>query len=219
MPNRAELYIHSPSRAKYTPSSPSRSLFMSLIQSSQFRTLAMPLNLPVETYRLPGQPATYDAGTTGQRFEDKVLINRISDINFGDVGYIKRITDQYTHQYTELKAGRSNPPLTAAEIELLPPFADMFLLPDVEFFSDYNYMVPDEIENVQQQYIWWSTGDKEDNTFLGLPYLPFISNCKGTDNHISISKIFEDNPQCLNIKYDQTLPVNPYFWVGQVIFF
>lgn len=30
-----------------------------------------------------------------------------------------------------------------------------------------------------------------ESDFLGLPYLPFFSNCKGSDSYISLSKLLE----------------------------
>ena len=49
---------------------------------------------------------------------------------------------------------------------------------------------------------------------LGLPYLPYFSNCRGSDSQISISRLIEDNPMCTLIRYDNTVPVDPYFWNG-----
>ena len=47
---------------------------------------------------------------------------------------------------------------------------------------------------------------------LGLTYIPYFSNCRGSDSQISISRLIEDNPMCTLIQYDNTVPVDPYFW-------
>jgi hypothetical protein len=50
--------------------------------------------------------------------------------------------------------------------------------------------------------------------FLGLPYLPFFSNCKGTDSYISFSKMLETDPRCQLVDYENTVPVSPLPWEG-----
>ena len=68
---------------------------------------------------------------------------------------------------------------------------------------------------------WWDSGDKtivngighRAFQFLGLPYLPFISNCDAFDSHISLSALLEDHPQCELVPANGTRPVkqNPFY--------
>ncbi len=56
--------------------------------------------------------------------------------------------------------------------------------------------------------------DPSDSNFLGLPYLPFFSNCKGSDSYISFSKLVETDPRCDLVEYENTVAVLPYPWTG-----
>ena len=43
----------------------------------------------------------------------------------------------------------------------------------------------------------WSAGDEAGpNTFLAMPYFPFLSSCAGYGNHMSFSKLVESHPDC-----------------------
>ena len=47
--------------------------------------------------------------------------------------------------------------------------------------------------------MYWSKADEGPRMgleFIGLPYFPFFSNCRGFDSHIHISKMFESHPDC-----------------------
>ena len=168
MPDRAEIYVHRPGRAKYTPTSPSRAAFVAVITDDQFKTMSMPLNLPVETYRLPNSPIGGARGTTSTRFENKVLIGRISDVAFGDENYQRRIEDQQAYEYLTLKlANNGAPPDNKTLIE-------WWYVPDVETESSSLYSVPDDWGDVQKQYLWWSVGDSEENEFLGKHFIFYI---------------------------------------------
>merc|ERR1711871_1035308 len=223
IPNRAELYIHRPSRANYMPGQPSRDAFMTIITKDQFVTMALPLNLPVDIKRRPGQPATGDAGTTEQKFENKILINRISDVTFGDSNYEDRHVAAYNTEYIlatrhitpALRPSREDCLAGHESCQVVASNLHMFGagLPDSEGGSRSNYMIEEPWGDIQQQYLWWSIGDElGENSFLGLPFLPYISNCRGSDSQIPLSKIIEDNPGCENILYDNTVPVDEYFW-------
>ena len=89
-------------------------------------------------------------------------------------------------------------------------------LPDPVAGSEANYMVQEPWGDIQQQVLWWTIGDEEENSFLGLPYFPFISNCKGADNNIAISKVSEDNPSCILIDFENTVSVDENFWNSQM---
>ena len=44
---------------------------------------------------------------------------------------------------------------------------------------------------------WWAKAqDQQGVVFMALPYLPFFSNCRGYDNHVYISKLLENHPNC-----------------------
>lgn len=43
----------------------------------------------------------------------------------------------------------------------------------------------------------WASGDESGpNTFLAMPYFPFLSSCAGYGNHMSFSKLVESHPDC-----------------------
>ena len=42
--------------------------------------------------------------------------------------------------------------------------------------------------------------------------MPFLSNCKGYDSYMSISKLFEEHPDCTRVSYENTKNVNRYRW-------
>merc|ERR1711871_319992 len=44
---------------------------------------------------------------------------------------------------------------------------------------------------------WWAKAqDQAGVVFMALPYMPFFSNCRGYDNHVYISKLLENHPNC-----------------------
>lgn len=47
----------------------------------------------------------------------------------------------------------------------------------------------------------WSSGDESGaNTFLTIPYFPFLSSCTGYGNHMSFSKLVESHPECTLVR-------------------
>lgn len=47
----------------------------------------------------------------------------------------------------------------------------------------------------------WSSGDDSGaNTFLTMPYFPFLSSCAGYGNHMSFSKLVESHPDCTLVR-------------------
>jgi hypothetical protein len=58
IPDKSDIFIHTPGRAKYTPSNPSRASFMIILDEGDLddQNMALPLNLPMQQKRLPGQP-------------------------------------------------------------------------------------------------------------------------------------------------------------------
>ena len=99
-------------------------------------------------------------------------------------------TAQMREAYLKLYPGGSNK----------TTFSQFARIPNLQAISKTLYSVPDPTGDVNEQPIWWSNGDTANanaNTstsetgFLGLPYLPFFSNCKGSDSYISLSKVLE----------------------------
>jgi hypothetical protein len=74
------------------------------------------------------------------------------------------------------------------------------------------YAVSDPLSDVQYQQIFWTNNVEENKGFLALPYLPYFSNCKGSDSYLSFSKAVETDPNCNNIDYDQTVYVDSFPW-------
>lgn len=152
-------------------------------------------------------------------------------------GYEDRFEDHMLDLYRALQAevnGTSSQDPTSPDYDPIPTFEDFASVPDTISRSENLYMVGDNQDEVRRQQIWWSTAvynkygaDAEgytppawndlDGMFLGLPYLPFFSNCKGSDNHISLSKAFETDPMCDRIAYENTIEVNAYPWNDQMV--
>merc|ERR1711871_1611368 len=89
LPTLGDVYVHRPTRAHHKADRPSRRAFLAMIDRSQEEATRLPLNLPFEKVRIPRKvPGTSDSTTS--RFEHKVLIDRISDINAGDASYAAR---------------------------------------------------------------------------------------------------------------------------------
>jgi hypothetical protein len=160
-PDRADIYVHQPGRAKYTPSNPSRDAFINIITSGQFSSMVMPLNMPNQVYRVPGSGFP---GTTAVHMEQQVLINRLADVNFGDQSYQKRLTEHLQYEYLLLKLASDNS-------SDLPAFNEWAYIPNVQLESSNNYAVPDPWANVEAQLLWWTTADSLStggNSFLGM---------------------------------------------------
>ena len=66
---------------------------------------------------------------------------------------------------------------------------------------------------VEERSQWWDSIDSDDystSPYLSLPYLPFMSNCKGYDSHISISRLLEEHPGCNLVSESETTPIRQY---------
>ena len=53
------------------------------------------------------------------------------------------------------------------------------------------YVARDPLDKVKRDETWW---EKIGTEFIGLPYFPFFSNCRGYGKHIFTSKFLEDHP-------------------------
>lgn len=208
IPDSSDFFIHSPSRAIYNPSIPSRYTFTTFLVQTDIedQNLALPLNLPMNELRKPGV-AIIDInspGSTYYEFAYKILIGRISDIYQGDPFYEKRYELHLREVYLQ-----NNNVITAAELANK--------IPDTRVLSSELYQVADPIGNVQYQDIWWTVTEPSGLGFLGLPYLPFFSNCKGSDSNIVFHKAVETDPSCQLVAYEDTVPVSAYPWAGSTV--
>lgn len=202
-----DVFVHSPSRADYTPSTQTRAAFLAIITSGLYGSLSLPLNLPFEIYNLPGYPAGGSPGTFASRFEYKVLLGRNSDLYQGDPGYEKRYAAHEERLYQIYLNSLLND-----SIKNVTSFADFAKIPDLKTISTDLYAVPDPLSIVSFSLNpFWNLPEVSQG-FLGLPYLPYFSNCKGSDSYISIAKVTETDPSCPLVSYDRTVPVSPYPW-------
>lgn len=77
------------------------------------------------------------------------------------------------------------------------------------FYSNENAVIPDydalperevvrsDYDNVFEDSNWWTSGDESGaNTFLTMPYFPFLSSCAGYGHHMSFAKLVESHPDC-----------------------
>jgi hypothetical protein len=173
---------------------------MAIIQQSKFVEAGMdlPLNMPVDRYRLPTNSIN---NLLGEKEERSVLIGRTTNIGQADPKYSKRFGKHLRDLFiAELTAGTnttSNFPIDQ--------------IPDVAKKSAVLYDIHEEFNAVSQAAFLNTQG------FLGLAYLPFFSNCAGSGRHISISKVFETDPLCNLVKYEDTISVSAYPWKNQLI--
>jgi hypothetical protein len=210
MPGKTDLSIHTPNRARYTPSNPSRAAFLSLIVEDDYDSMELPLNLPIETYRLPGEPLGDADGTTSDRFATKVLINRNANLRDGDPEFETRYTNRARKRYFDYVLSLPNESVAL-------PFDQVETLIDVDAESEKLFTISEPFSQLKKESDWFTVGDSSgENTFLGLPYFPYFSNCKGYDSFMSMSKFFETNPECKFVSYEKTKPVDQYIWNAQL---
>lgn len=225
--NIGDVFIHTPSRAQYTPAYNPRAAFLAVIDSSLYGNLLLPLNLPMETVRIPGQPVGGAAGTTTTQFEYKVLLGRTSNLYQADPDYITRYeermqalynnyTVQFEYRISELM--RSQAYLNGSlNLPNMTSFADFARVPNLKEISASLYPVPDPLDQVYVDINTFWGYPETANGFLGLPYFPYFSNCQGAGRFISIAKTFETDPNCALVPYDKTVPVVPLPWQGSTV--
>ena len=132
-----------------------------------------------------------------EREEMKILIGRPSDIKIADPKYLERYTKHQRDVYTQLSRKRMN----------TTSFAKFANLPDIDAYNAGLYSEPNPFAEEFRQNVWWSQQDanlgqgyesgytKTNNAgglgtgFLALGYFPFFSNCKGSGQYMSISKV------------------------------
>lgn len=64
----------------------------------------------------------------------------------------------------------------------------------------------------------WSSGDESGaNTFLTMPYFPFLSSCAGYGNHMSFSKLVESHPDCTLVRQgEREVPCRADLWTPRI---
>eukprot|EP00599_Poterioochromonas_sp_BG-1_P003191 CAMPEP_0173133270 /NCGR_PEP_ID=MMETSP1105-20130129/630_1 /TAXON_ID=2985 /ORGANISM="Ochromonas sp., Strain BG-1" /LENGTH=1788 /DNA_ID=CAMNT_0014044913 /DNA_START=1672 /DNA_END=7038 /DNA_ORIENTATION=+ len=209
IPGHTDISIFTPYRSKYQPSNiPSRYQFITLIQQSDIQSAGManPFNLPMQQYLSDGyNPVSIGtSGATNFQFENNILLGRISSLKQGDPQYVGRYKEHKRDVYIQLQS----------EGQELGNFTDWANIPDLDTISSHLYVVLDPSSYVEYQQIWWSLYEQSGNSFLGLPYLPWFSNCKGGDSYVSLNKVLETDPSCVQVPYEQTVFVNQFFSTG-----
>ncbi|OQS07754.1 hypothetical protein THRCLA_00251, partial [Thraustotheca clavata] len=181
--------VFTPSRAYYTPTTPTTNSFFAIIQESDFESLELPLNLPMSKVRIPG--STNFEST----METSIFIDRIADVMVGDPAF--PAFGNYT-RISEVQAVLGTTPNHS--YELLP----------TNFFG--NEIVTDDINDVSFSSRWWLDTQTGGLSAIALPYFPFFSACAGYDSHMWISKLLEGHPDCDEVEYNLTRPVDELIW-------
>jgi hypothetical protein len=157
--------------------------------------LDLPLNLP-QKYLKNGS----------REFENRILIDRISDIYVGNKFWNQGRTIQIEKRQNSA-----------------PSFNSLINENDDGRSLTTLYPVADDFSAVSNQNSWWESGDStplgpdsipKSFDFITLPYLPFFSNCRGYDSHVGISHLLQDHPLCSRIEYEDTIAVNPYSFLN-----
>ncbi|CAM9426180.1 unnamed protein product, partial [Ectocarpus fasciculatus] len=191
MDNIGELFIFTPARSDYKPLEPSRKSFFFLLAKDDFTDLQLPFNLPKEHVRV----AASLPSVTEAVFENKVFIDRAYDIDVADPTYFTKYA-----RYLNQEAFLAN---------------DNATIPDYDTIPEREAVRP-EYDDVFEDSNWWASGDDSGaNTFLTMPYFPFLSSCAGYGNHMSFSKLVESHPGCTLIPYEQTKAINQWRSIGK----
>lgn len=206
-PNRFDLYIFTPGRSDYSPSTPSTRSFLAFMPESTYDDLILPLNLPEVGVRVNGT-LTYE-----KQVVDSVLLDHNSDVMVGDPDLpAKHGFMRNTQQNAILGSAASTVTVTissssssssgneTANITVVPPTEYFGLDQDVDPFS-----------SVQRSNSWWSE-QLDGADLLALPYLPYFSSCRGFGSTMSLAKLVESHPDCTLVEYEDTIEVNQYPW-------
>jgi hypothetical protein len=174
-----------------------RHMWMAVLEKDAVNRV--PLDLPLN---LPQKYLINDS----REFENRILIDRISDLYVGDKFWNQGRTIQVE------KRQNSTPRFNS-------------------FINDNDdgrrlttlYPVADDFSVVSNKNSWWEFGDStllgpdslpQSFHFIALPYLPFFSNCRGYDSHVGISHLLQDHPLCSRIEYEDTITVNPFSFLN-----
>ncbi|GLE05146.1 hypothetical protein PINS_up014134 [Pythium insidiosum] len=214
--DRFDMNVFTPSRADYTPLTPSMNSFFAVLDKSSYDRLMLPLNLPESRQRILGT-LTYRS-----QVEDRIFVDRIADIMVGDPmlpknrGFIRNTEQNSLGILVQSSSSGSSPNASTLLGASNTSAADAGkpVVPYNYFFD--LYPVPDRLESVIRSDSWWSQ-QLNDETLIGLPYLPFFSSCRGYDSHMWIAKLLESHPDCDYVQYDQTVEVNQYPWNKKLV--
>jgi hypothetical protein len=112
------------------------------------QNMALPLNLPMQQKRLPGQPVINIGAEGGTEFvfEYKILIGRISDIYQGDPFYSERFEVHLRDLYLEAQERGEN----------VTSIAEFGTVPNLEAISSSLYQIADPLASIEYQPIWWT---------------------------------------------------------------
>ena len=181
---KSDVYVHRPSRASYNLSTPSRASFLAILTQGLFANMDLPLNIPpLENDNSNGAPVVID----------RVLIGRLSDIRKGDPQYVSRLKKRLTDVFIDQKAANIT---TASSVSY-------DTVPSYEELNNNLYSVQTPGQAVSYPY---------NSSYIGLPYFPFFSNCRGGGRYLSISKVLETDPSCDLVSFHDTVPVSAYPW-------
>jgi hypothetical protein len=209
-----DVFVHAPSRAEYTPSTTTRAAFLAIISTDLFTPLTLPLNLPMEFVRNPGAAVGFGAGTYTVNFEHRVLIGRTSDLAQADPMYQSRFEERMRQNYIAYTTEFEKSNASARSGQNMTTFAEFANIPNLNTISSQLYAVPDPLSNVYVDVNTFWGFPEVVNGFIGLPYFPYFSNCKGSDSYISIAKTLETDPSCPLVVYEKTVPVSSFPWDG-----
>ncbi len=192
-----ELSIFVPGRSASTPKNPSTASFQFVLEKQDFSRLVLPLNLPHKTIKY--ERVGVSSALSERVFENDVLLDHSVDISIGDPNYPKSYYDYLLSKAAAAAAlPHNNTTILPSDAELPP-----------------RKSIPEEYENVYAHESWWTNGDSSGpNSFITVPYIPFISSCDGYGRHTSLACLLETHPKCTRVPYEQTRPIEQWTSVG-----
>ncbi len=188
-----EVSIFVPGRSSYSPKDPSTASFLFVLEQPNFSRLVLPLNLPLK--KTMSEAGSSSSTLAEQEFEDEVLIDHSTDVSIGDPNYPASYYDYLLSKF-DYPHNTSAIPGVDAERQPMKP-------------------TPEAYDDVYVHESWWINGDSSGpNSFITVPYIPFISSCEGYGRHTSLVHLLETHPDCSRIPYEQTRPITQWTSVG-----
>ncbi|CAM9249368.1 unnamed protein product, partial [Phaeothamnion confervicola] len=223
VPEAGELFIFTPARSRYRPTTASRASFMFVIQDTDYDDLVLPLNLPAQWVRVAGEAST----STTKTFENAVFVDRLIASFVKADSYHSRpplpfslLVVPVPHRSYEIAVADPTYYTRVARQAAITALAEGHNATVTDYSSlDDRYAVAETLSDVTAESGWWTTGDSSGtNEFLAMPYLPFISSCGAYGRHVSFSRLVETHPECTLVPYEQTRPTNMWTSVGKTPF-
>ncbi len=194
--NIGELSIFVPSRSDYTPESPSTASFQFILERPNFNRLVLPLNLPYK--RITHEGVGGSPAYTERVFENEVLIDHNIDVSIGDPNY----PESYNKYRLSNSSQQQHNNITTTQMEDELPLRKS---------------TPEDYEDVYSHESWWLNGDSlGPNSFITVPYIPFVSNCDGYGRHTSLARLLETHSECTRVPYELTHPIKQWISVGGI---